>query len=77
VHVAENQNNTDDFAVGIAEAARIAGRSISWIRRRRRYGPLDGVDIKGVQFVTLASLYQLIRQNRKRPKLRLVVDNTK
>lgn len=70
----------------LAEAAQIAGRSLTWVRRHRRHGPLVPVEIAGRQGVTASSLNALLRDARKpvkniakkrRSHLRLIVDNTK
>jgi hypothetical protein len=72
----------------ITEAARIAGRSESWIRRGHRFGWLVPAMVDGKQAVTAESLSALVRDGRggprrdrprrpkKRPPLRLIVDNT-
>jgi hypothetical protein len=76
-----------DGAFTIAEAARIAGRSESWIRRGHRFGWLVPAVVDGKQAVTAESLSALMRdvrnrprrprshQPKKRPQLRLVVNN--
>ncbi|MBZ9936652.1 helix-turn-helix domain-containing protein [Mesorhizobium sp. BR1-1-16] len=70
--------------VSIAEAAQLAGVSVSRIREYRRRGSLAPAD-GSRQGVTLSSLKRLIaereasrrsRARRAKPKLRLVVDNT-
>lgn len=70
-------------AVTIAEAAEIAGRSVSWVRSHRTFGPLAPCEIDGRQAVSLESLSRFLREraSAKAPKttaphLRLVVDNT-
>jgi hypothetical protein len=71
--------------VTVAEAAERAGRSIAWVRMYRRFGPLEPAELNGRQAVTLPSLDAFVaelqgeaiaRRQRRRPKLRLVVDNT-
>lgn len=56
-------------AVTIAEAAAMAGRSTSWIRTQRDFGPLDAVDIDGRQGVTVTSLRVLIAEQNIRQAL--------
>lgn len=80
---------TDEFLT-LSDAARIAGRSYSWARTRalldgrldvRRFTP------GGITYVTSKSLSRLLDTERKqdakparrhgrRPRLRLVIDNT-
>ncbi len=64
----------------IAEAAAIAGRSVSWIRTHRTFGPLTPAVLNGRQAVTASSLKALVAirpaKRHGKPKLRLVVDNT-
>lgn len=70
----------DDQILTIAEAARWSGRSEAWVRCYRSSGPLEAADIDGRQGVTLSSLQDFCRRRprlRRRPVLRLVVDNTK
>ena len=72
-------------ALSIPEAAAVAGRSASWIRTLRTFGPLvPAVLPDGRQAVTEDSLSALlaarqqkqpIRRRRKRPYLRLVINN--
>jgi hypothetical protein len=69
----------------LAEAALVAGRSISWIRSHRRFGPLVPAMIGGRQAVTAASLHMLIQSKPTKARdrtgrtshLRLIIDNTK
>ena len=68
-----------DDAMALADAARLTGRSVSWIRRLRRFGPLVATEIDGKQAVTRSSLLALMRRQPKpqrRRHLRLIVDNT-
>lgn len=73
------------YAVTVNEAARVAGRSVSWIRAKRNFGPLEPAIVEGRQGVTLESLAELVEQcrqhrrakTRRHTKLRLVVDNTR
>lgn len=71
----------------LAEAAQRAGKSITWVRRKLRFGPLTPCHIGGRQGVTIVSLEALIFDIRERdrrravrnssePHLWLVVDNT-
>lgn len=60
----------------VVDAALLAGRSVSWVRRYRTFGPLVPAEVDGRQAVTAASLYALMRRTQKAPRLRLVVDNT-
>lgn len=74
-------------AVSLEDAAQRAMRSVTWIRRRRDFGPLEAAEIGGRKAVTAESLNALLEQDPwlqrsraampARPKLRLVVDNTK
>lgn len=73
-----------DRAVTIAEAAEIAGRSVSWVRSHRTFGPLAPREIDGLQAVSLESLSRFLRElasanatQTAATHLRLVVDNTK
>lgn len=75
----------------IADAARLAGRSESWIRGHRSFGPLEPVYLDGKQAVRVRDLIQLVqrtrardarwrtarleRERRQRRHLRLVVSN--
>tara|TARA_R100000365_G_scaffold3263_1_gene10426 strand:+ start:3436 stop:3693 length:258 start_codon:yes stop_codon:yes gene_type:complete len=76
---------TRDRAVTIAEAAEIAGRSVSWVRSHRTFGPLLPLEVDGRQAVSLESLSRFLRElasaaqasNKATTHLRLVVDNTK
>jgi len=67
----------------IADAARVAGRSLSWVRRYRTFGPLVPRMLDGQQAVTTRSLLALLasyegrRGSAQRVHLRLVVDNSK
>lgn len=64
----------------IAEAAGRIGRSVSWIRTWRASGQIEATEIDGRHAVTLESLldFAAVRPRpRRRPKLHLVVDNTK
>lgn len=73
----------------LKDAARIAQRSLTWVRQQRRFGPLVPAEIDGLQAVTAASLDALMAQSPKRStqnknsrpprsvRLFLVVDNTK
>ena len=76
------QNAGSDLS--IREAAAIAGRSVSWVRGKRMFGPLIPTEKDGKHAVDAASLFGLLRRRRRRmkqppirPYLRLVVDNTK
>lgn len=66
----------------VAEAAAFAGRSVSWVRRYRDFGPLVPDVIGRQQAVTTRSLlallasYQARQPSSRRVQLRLVVDNT-
>ena len=66
----------------IADAAIFAGRSRSWVRRYRTFGPLVPEVLNGQLAVTTRSLLALMasyedrRPPTKRAHLRLVVDNT-
>jgi hypothetical protein len=72
-------------ALSIHEAAAVAGRSASWIRTLRTFGPLVPALLPdGRQAVTEESLQALlaarkqkprVRRRPKRPHLRLVVNN--
>ncbi|MEQ8445536.1 MAG: hypothetical protein RIB57_06585 [Pelagibacterium sp.] len=75
---------TEDRAVTIAEAAKIAGRSTSWIRSNRNFGPLIPMELDGRHAVSLDSLKRLLNKQareklavRTGSHLRLVIDNTK
>lgn len=62
-----------------SEAASRAGRSISWVRRRLMFGPLQRArQADGRPGVTADSLTALLiaRRPKRRPRLQLVVDNT-
>ncbi len=62
----------------IKDAANLAGRSLTWIRQQRRFGPLIPAEINGKQAVTAASLNALITRNLPgHMKLRLIANNTK
>jgi hypothetical protein len=72
-------------ALSIPEAAAVAGKSASWIRTLRTFGPLvPAILPDGRQAVTEESLQTLlaarkqkprIRRQPKRPHLRLVINN--
>jgi hypothetical protein len=66
-------------AYPIKEAAKIAGRSITWLRQQRRFGSLVPTEINGLQAVTAESLHALVTRGRaaREPMIRLVIDNTK
>ncbi|SFZ86677.1 hypothetical protein SAMN02983003_3871 [Devosia enhydra] len=68
---------SSDAAILLKDAARIAGRSVTWIRDHRQFGPLVPTEINGRQAITAESLYALLREKRKRPSIYLAVDNTK
>ena len=81
-----NANRVHVKALSIHEAAEAAGKSASWIRTLRTFGPLVPVFLPdGRQAVTEESLLALLNARRQtrplRPKrtkrsyLRLVVDN--
>lgn len=77
-----HQNLATDDLITIADAARLSGRSQSWLRTRRQSGPLVAAEINGKQAVTLRSLQRLLHEIEMRDRpgvrhLRLVVDNTK
>ena len=66
----------------VSEAAAIVGRSTSWVRDRRMFGPLIPTEKNGLQAVDAASLFALLsrlrpKRSMQRPYLRLVVDNTR
>ncbi len=68
-----------DTILTIADAARQVGRSEAWIRTWRASGQIEAAEIDGRQGVTLISLRDFCRRRpkqRRRPVLRLVVDNT-
>lgn len=77
------QNPTSPLElVTIADAARMAGRSVGWVRTRRQSGPLVAGEIDGKQAVTLWSLQRLLHEieMRDRPRVRhlyVAVDNTR
>jgi hypothetical protein len=69
---------TPPSAYLVKDAAALVGRSLTWIRQQRRFGPLVPAEIDGRQAVTAASLEALIaRLAPPHMQLRLVVDNTK
>ena len=63
------------------DAATIAGRSVSWVRKRLRFGQLVPAELDGRQAVETASLLDLMARRppaKRKPQgshLRLVVDN--
>jgi len=65
-------------ALTIAEAAAMAGRSQSWVRARRRSGPLEPMEVNGRHAVSLASLAQFLGERRaasqEREKIRMLAD---
>jgi hypothetical protein len=66
-----------DESVLLPEAARIAGRSMTWVRTYRNCGPLVPSEIDGRQAVTLDSLLALMaRHAPKRAKPQIVSNNT-
>lgn len=79
-HVTASDDTSEPKAILLNDAALLAGRSITWVRRHRRFGSLVAADIAGRQAVTsesLSALLQRISRSRRRPQLRLVIDNTK
>lgn len=74
---ARSSTSSADYIL-VKDAAQLAGRSISWVRLHRRFGPLAPAELDGKHAVTRASLLDLMRASRRfaLPKPRLVVDNT-
>lgn len=75
-----NNRTPSDTHLTIADAARRIDRSEAWIRTWRGSGQIEAVEIDGRQGVTLSSLLAFAAKRprpRRRPVLRLVVDNTK
>lgn len=66
------------IALTIAEAAAMAGRSQSWVRARRRSGPLEPMEVNGRHAVSLSSLVQFLGERRaarqKREKAQRLAD---
>jgi hypothetical protein len=79
----EPVHDTKPPIVTIAEAAKIAGKSTSWVRSYRSCGPLEPGEVDGRHGVSLQSLLAFLRFRDARrppkapPHLRLVIDNTK
>lgn len=70
-------------ALSLADAAERAGRSVSWVRTHRTFGPLEPVMINGRQGVTADSLDALLAERRRRvprparSRLRLAWDSVR
>ncbi|WP_155810838.1 hypothetical protein [Phyllobacterium sp. UNC302MFCol5.2] len=73
-----------DESLLIADAAKEAKRSITWVRTYRNHGPLVPSEINGQPAVTRDSLMALKQRMAQRasklkpqqPRIRLAVDNT-
>lgn len=65
-------------ALTISEAAAMAGRSQSWVRSYREFGPLEPMEVNGRQAVSLASLVQFLGErraaSRKREEAQMLAD---
>ncbi|MFI5411576.1 hypothetical protein [Kaistia sp. UC242_56] len=79
-------NDTQPDLLTLEQAATLIGKSVSWVRTLRAYGPLEPGVINGRQAVTAQSVAKLLadrpvpqaaRAAVRRTHLRLVVDNTR
>lgn len=80
-------NGTEPDLLTLEQAANLIGKSVSWVRTLRTYGPLEAAMINGRHAVTANSVLRLLAERAvpkqvphsmaHRAHLRLVVDNTR